>query len=1666
MHMQKGKWGAEMRTRSLIGISLLLILLASLAIPVSAYVEGTNIKWIGSYPVNTFRNYVYNGTLYSQEGGTTRIYNVSTGVNLSTLTFSSFGTELPVGGNDYAVDSGKLYILTGTHLEIYDVSTYEKQLDPVFLGNVTTGASVAFSRVAVNGSYAYVGVGTFKIIDISDPAHPLIVSTLSVPAEGVATDGRYAYIGAWHSNDNFVIVDALDPENPSVVNTTDIGGGGVSGIAYRNDTLYVASYATNWQTWDVTSRTAPVKLQENHWNAVHLSIYDRYLFVSVRYGEDYPFTYGGWAVYNITNKTPPTSAVSYGGRDGAGNGAYDPFFGYTEDIHSDGNVVAISCNSNGEWIYSFLNQTTAYKRTRISVLTTPYALESQSVGNLDILAVGGRNQGTWYLNITDPEIATSQAPLAAWNPYSNTPRQYDQRFYNNYSYVNMGTNGNGFWAVNLTGIENQPFIPSLGVYNMSVNSQVYYAVANETRVWVDGYTGIVSEWNNTCKDSCLNEKIWSKTVQPDGEWANLWLYNNTVNSSVYLMILNGNRFMIYDVTTDNGTKVYDSTATGGFIKSAYDPVSNHIYTIKSGSARSIDVTDIDNIHYESGTVPYYLTTSYKMVCNGTDVFLTGYNGNTDGASIYMFDFSNPAAPVLVDSASLSGLNEGMAYHKGYLYVGNENVISIWRVYPSGGSAPEDQILPTVSWSPDVTSGVSPLTVHFTDLSVDSSPYNTTGGIPIEWYWEFGDTGTSNQTNPVHTFYGEGTYNVSLRIRGAEGYNTSGNQTITVQLLNADFYANRTWNSTVPFPVGFTSMEQYGVDYFWDFGDGENATTRNATHTYTAAGTYTVNYTITNGTESSSKIRTDYITIPTSATNVYYAPGSSADARLGNTGVSYGYNLFPPKRNASGNYLESTSTVNGSFIAVVMTASNAYDPIFGFGWSADTSDIPDNANIDSAVFSLYPDGVKSNGLGTNASTAVITAFGPANPASLAMSDWQTRNWLTYSNTINYTSWSTSARNNFTLSNLSVINKSGYTSLLATELCDINNACSIVTSGNSKFGFYDTAKGDPYKPYLQVSFSLSADEPPAPVADFIMNVTSGEAPLPVQFYDASSGNPTSWNWSFGEGNVSTDQNPNFTFVTPGTYNVTLTATNEVGSDSESKIVLVEGPAPYTSPPVAAFSCTPLTGAAPLLVSCMDESLNTPTEWAWDFGDGNTSTLEHPNNTYSAEGLQSISLNVTNAGGSDTLEKTDYVNVTAQEIFTPVADFECTPLTGNLPLTVSCTDLSTNSPDSWLYEFSVGGVVISQITTQNGSVELIAPGIRNVTLYVSNAAGSDSTTKSEYITPIPVPIADFRATNTTVTIGTAVQFIDASDYTPTAWNWSFGDGNTSSEQDPLYDYPAVGVYDISLTVTNFFGEDNLTRSGYITVTETGYPTTDFSANITAGDKPLSVQFTDLSGYDPDSWNWSFGEGNYSVSQNPVHIYTDYGLYTVSLNATNPNGSTVKTRADYINVSQPLPIVDFSASNTTICLGNNTVFTDLTINDPLGWYWQFGDTQTSTDQNPEHTYAAGTFSVSLTAENAAGNNITTKNNYITVTDCSYIPPTPTPATPLRIGDTNMIPGAMMLVAMAPLAIGGFMIAMGLRNENSRIMVVGGAAVIVVGEIIVLAIFLIVSQVTVAVGG
>ena len=252
-------------------------------------------------------------------------------------------------------------------------------------------------------------------------------------------------------------------------------------------------------------------------------------------------------------------------------------------------------------------------------------------------------------------------------------------------------------------------------------------------------------------------------------------------------------------------------------------------------------------------------------------------------------------------------------------------------------------------------------------------------------------------------------------------------------------------------------------------------------------------------------------------------------------------------------------------------------------------------------------------------------------------------------------------------------------------------------------------------------------------------------------------------------------------------------------------------------------------------------------------------------------------------------------------PSADFSADVTSVTAGEAVTFTDLSTGDPDSWMWVFA-GGDPASYSGQTPPPVTYGSPGSYTVSLNVSNEWGDSTLVIAGYISAGYAPEADFEADDTTIAAGGTVTFTDASLNDPDAWTWTFNGGDPGSfiGQDPppiLYQEP--GIYNVALHVSNPFGDSTLLRQEYIHVGEALQVV--FSASQTTVYPGETIDFTDLSSGDPDTWQWAFSGAFPSTSsaQHPSGIkYDEPGLYDVTLTVSNTFGTASETYANYIDV------------------------------------------------------------------------------------------------------------------------------------------------------------------------
>ncbi|AII53345.1 hypothetical protein N008_15330 [Hymenobacter sp. APR13] len=377
--------------------------------------------------------------------------------------------------------------------------------------------------------------------------------------------------------------------------------------------------------------------------------------------------------------------------------------------------------------------------------------------------------------------------------------------------------------------------------------------------------------------------------------------------------------------------------------------------------------------------------------------------------------------------------------------------------------------------------------------------------------------------------------------------------------------------------------------------------------------------------------------------------------------------------------------------------------------------------------------------------------------------------------------------------------------------------------------------------------------APVAEFVANQTLTCSGC-VQFTDQSQNAPTSWLWNFGDNTTSTQQSPNHCYSTPGTYTVTLTATNAAGSNVRTRASYIV-----------------YDNAVPVAASC------TPTTAAYCCGYGITQFTLGP------------------------LSKTSQDGQASYEDFTCTSRAQLTE--GNsYPISFGT---ATNPQDIrvWL-DLNNDGIFTSNEllytalnrTNPAGTVLIPATALKNVPLrlrvladFVGGAATACATPQLGQIEDYTVtvranttpPVAAFSSNHVPGNCQNPVQFTDQSQNAPTSWLWNFGDNTTSTLQNPSHQYATGGAFTVTLTTTNAFGSNTISKTNAVVLMvpcvrycEATGTTPNIWLTTVATRRGTAIDFTNTSGANAN------GYGNFVDKVIPLYQGTNTFL-DMSVNA-----------------------------------------------------------------------------------------------------------------------------------------------------------------------------------------
>ncbi len=799
---------------------------------------------------------------------------------------------------------------------------------------------------------------------------------------------------------------------------------------------------------------------------------------------------------------------------------------------------------------------------------------------------------------------------------------------------------------------------------------------------------------------------------------------------------------------------------------------------------------------------------------------------------------------------------------------------------------------------------------------------TQSSLPLSYQWNFGNATSSSSTNPSVSYSSAGVYDVSLIIRNSMGCRDTILKPgfIAIEDLVTNFTSDVT-NGCVGAPIQFTDLSTSNPNiWHWDFGDGTTDTVENPLHSYAAAGTYTVSLFSANSSSCADSVTyTSYITVSPSPI------ANFGGSNLLSCNVPLTVQFYDSSLNAVSWFWD----FGDSTTSTLQNPSHTYI-------SLDTFDVTLTVmNVDSCVSSFtIPSMVK-----IAAPEAIIHADTTRGCSPLL---------------VNFTSDSS-------ISNSPVVG--WFWSFGDGQISTQQNPSHVFTQDSiyditliifNAEGCTDTV--------VRNSYIRAGSKP---TGEYTSTDTSICLYSPIVFTDLSSNNANEWFWDFGDGGTALDQDPTYSYSDTGYFDVRLIVGHNGCRDTIIKQDYV-----YISPPDARFTVA-RNCANPYTVSFIDNSL-APDTWFWSFGDGTTSNSQNTVHTFAARGTYAPTLTV-----EDTVNQCFDVEALSIRITDPVSNFSADAVTGCRPFTTTFRD---SSIDAASYAWRVGTLTSN---LRNPTFTFTVPGVYDARLIITDANGCrDTLFRPAYITVLG-PTANYAGDPTTGCAPLPVQFGDSSTafMSPIVrWSWTFGDGDSSTAQNPSHVYDSIGSYRVGLTVTDANGcAHTIQRSNYIRPT---FPRPAFTGD-TLSCVGAPTNFTNTSIGSTLTFLWNFGDGDTSTLSNPTHIYTQEGTYSVSLTAYDLNGcDSTFTRTSYVVVQNPS--ADFTADSTSVpCPPLLVNFTDLSSNDIVAWEWHFGDnSNVSNLKNPSHLYLTpGNFTVTLITTNSKGcQDTTVKADFVVV--------------------------------------------------------------------------------------
>jgi gliding motility-associated-like protein len=748
-------------------------------------------------------------------------------------------------------------------------------------------------------------------------------------------------------------------------------------------------------------------------------------------------------------------------------------------------------------------------------------------------------------------------------------------------------------------------------------------------------------------------------------------------------------------------------------------------------------------------------------------------------------------------------------------------------------------------------------IRFTDLSKAIPP--ATDKID-EWFWQFGDGGTSSQQHPNYIYSDTGRFSVLLTVK-SNGCHSWASYPNYVRILPPIARFKELINCSNPYRRSFdnTSLVNRStapLSFLWEFGDGTTSTLEYPSHVYSAIGKYTVTLTVVNGGCRHSTSMNVFIvdnTLSFTATNDTICP---------NTSIHFDMKI--------------SDTTN--LISKHITSNYSVQTWFNQNTVTETYTKPGNYTVYAVIidtnkcFKQIPLPVKV--IKTKAAIAPGTACINA-PAV-----------FTDQSTVDAPLSITGRRINYGDGTPDDVNPASFKHAWSqggnyTITLKVTDSKGCVDSTSEKI--------------------LVAD----PKAGFMSPDSMSCTGKKIAF--KSIGDPSyTYKWDFGDGQTATGATPVHSYTNQGTYSVKLDYTDQYGCrNSFSKLNYVQ-----INNPVAIFSINANQSNCPPLVVQFKSTSQYAESVEWDFGDGNTSLLSSPSHFYTYPGEYWPVLKVTSKGGC-----VDIIHDQKITILGPKGTLTYDKTPGCMPLAVNFTGVTTDAI-SFMWDFNDGATAITTPANNQTTHTYISPGSYLPRMILKDAQGCQVPVTGKDVINVYGIQAAFTTDKQSLCDRGFIQFNDASVTNDliTSYVWTLGDGTTSTAKSFSHEYVNTGNYPIKLEVTTLHNCKHDTASA-VPLQVVPSPKAGITGP-TAACVPVNFQFAgsllNTNPY-PLSWSWNFDNGQTALTKDPPPaVFDRAGSYNVSLTITNSYNCSDK--AVYPIIIHPLPPID-AGNDMVVC-------------------------------------------------------------------------------------------------------------------------------------------------------